>query len=325
MGLTTPGLTTIQHETHIRTDPIAVESNTALESAARFFSKLFDTSDFAPRWRCGNWPPELGWLHIIADGAIFFAYAAIPASLMFFLLRRRDVPFRTIYWLFVAFILSCGITHLIDATMFYYPAYRFLGVMKLVTATVSLFTVFALARIMPEALKIPAVLRAHRDAETELAQRRSKDEKLETARSQLEERGAMLTVRDRRLRRAMNAATAGAVGWKIETGEIEWEVGLRELLGDPPVPSPTNDTWAKLIGPENAERVRAESEHASRTGGQAVIELPVTLASGGRGVIRIRAHADPGAAGESPTMSGLVGVIATDATPEPRQSEAPGR
>jgi hypothetical protein len=30
-------------------------------------TRLFDTSDFPPRWQCGNWTWGHGWLHILSD------------------------------------------------------------------------------------------------------------------------------------------------------------------------------------------------------------------------------------------------------------------
>src|SRR5262245_37820345 len=63
-------------------------------------TQLFDTSGFKARWRCGEWSPLHGWVHIVADLAIFGAYLAIPCVLVYFVLRRRDVPFIPIFWLF---------------------------------------------------------------------------------------------------------------------------------------------------------------------------------------------------------------------------------
>lgn len=278
------------------------------ESVVGFFTHLLDPSGFAPRWQCGVWPAELGWLHIASDSAIFFAYAAIPASLALFLLRRRDVPLRGIYWLFVAFILSCGITHLIDASMFYYPMYRLLGLMKFITAVVSLVTVIALVRIMPVALGLPNILRAHRDAEAELAERRAAQEKLLAARAQLEERGSQLTVRDRRMRRAMAAAHAGAVAWEIETGTLLWEVGVSPLLLAEGHAFAAN--WTELIGAQGAAVLRDAARAALNNREQLVLEIPVALASGKPGVIRIRAHAEAAHQETPAEMAGLVGIIA---------------
>src|SRR5213082_87116 len=100
-----------------------------------FVRRIFDTTGFPPRWNCGNgWTSEQGWLHILSDIAIFGAYTAIPCVLMFFILRRRDIPFPKIFWLFGAFIFSCGFGHLIEAIIFWHPVYRFSGLVKFTTA-----------------------------------------------------------------------------------------------------------------------------------------------------------------------------------------------
>ena len=117
-----------------------------------FISQLLDTSDFMPRWHCGNWTPAHGYLHIFSDLGVWSAYLAIPLVLGFFLLRKRDLPFRSIFVLFGAFIFACGTTHLMDAIIFWWPAYRLSGVIKLATAAVSWATVIALVPITPKAL-----------------------------------------------------------------------------------------------------------------------------------------------------------------------------
>jgi two-component system, cell cycle sensor histidine kinase and response regulator CckA len=113
---------------------------------------IFDSSSFTARWDCGNWPPWLGWLHIVSDLLIWLAYLAIPLILVHFVRRRRDLPFPRLFWLFGAFILTCGTTHLLEAVIFYQPVYRLAGVLKLVTALASWATVLALIPIVPRAL-----------------------------------------------------------------------------------------------------------------------------------------------------------------------------
>ena len=119
--------------------------------------KLFDTAGFMPRWDCGNWSGPHGWTHIIADGAIFGAYTAIPCVLGYFIVRRRDVPFLPVFWLFAAFIFFCGFGHLVEATIFWQPWYRFSGLVKVLTAVVSWATVLALVPILPQALSLPGL------------------------------------------------------------------------------------------------------------------------------------------------------------------------
>src|SRR5689334_22080137 len=119
-----------------------------------FFSNLFTTSDFVPRWMCGNWSPAHGWLHIVSDLGVWSAYVTIPCVLGYFVVRKRDLPFQTIFWLFAAFILACGSTHLMESIIFWWPAYRLAGVIKLFTAIVSWSTVIAIVPIIPQSLSL---------------------------------------------------------------------------------------------------------------------------------------------------------------------------
>jgi PAS domain S-box-containing protein len=154
-----------------------------------FLARLFDTSGFPPRWLCGNWSAGHGWLHVVSDLAIFGAYVAIPCVLLFFLIRKRTLPFRSIFLLFGAFILLCGTTHLAEAAMFWWPAYRLMGVVKLLTAIVSWATVFALVRVTPGLL----AMRTPADLEGEVAARTKAEEALRRANAELEQRVAERT------------------------------------------------------------------------------------------------------------------------------------
>ena len=138
--------------------------------------RLFDTSGFPQRWYCGRWSTELGLLHILSDLAIFAAYAAIPCVLVYFVSRRRDVPFSRIFVLFGCFILACGTSHLVDALMFWWPAYRLLGLVKLCTALISWGTVVALVRVVPAALHLPGIARMN--TELQLAKQQADEANL---------------------------------------------------------------------------------------------------------------------------------------------------
>lgn len=143
-----------------------------------FFQHLFDTTGFPPRWNCGQWTDGHGWLHIISDFAIFGAYAAIPLALAYFIWRRKDVPFIPVFWLFAVFIVSCGFSHLIEATIFWHPWYRLSGVVKAVTAVVSWMTVIALLKVIPTALALPGLARVNRQLTEEIAERKQAENAL---------------------------------------------------------------------------------------------------------------------------------------------------
>ncbi len=117
-----------------------------------FFTHLFDVEGFPPRWYCGSWSEGHGWLHIISDLGVWTAYLAIPLVLWYFVLRRRTLPFRFMFVLFGAFIIFCGTTHLMEAIIFWWPAYRLAGLIKLATAVISWATVIALVPLAPKVL-----------------------------------------------------------------------------------------------------------------------------------------------------------------------------
>lgn len=139
-----------------------------------FFSKLFDTSDWPPRWHCGTWSDFHGWLYIISDLMIWAAYFIIPVLLVRIITRRKDLPFPKIIWLFGAFIILCGTTHLIDAIIFWWPAYRLSALVRFITSIVSLFTVFILYKILPSVF----LLRTVKELEHEIHERKLVEKKL---------------------------------------------------------------------------------------------------------------------------------------------------
>ena len=154
-----------------------------------FLGLLFDTSDFPPRWLCGHWTDAHGWLHILSDLGILSAYLAIPCVLGYFLISRKDLPFRKIFFLFGAFILACGTTHLMEAVIFWWPAYRLAGVIKLLTALVSWATVLALIPIVPRVL----AMRSPEELQREVDARALAESRLTKANDELEKRIAERT------------------------------------------------------------------------------------------------------------------------------------
>lgn len=146
-----------------------------MEQVIDFFRRLLDSDQFMPRWVCGKWTPFHGWLYIVSDITVFLAYMAIPVAMVYFVRKRwGDLPFRQVFWLFIAFIALCGTTHLVDAVIFWVPVYRFNALVLVSTAIVSVITVIAMIKVIPEALayRSPMELQAAVDYKTaELEQR----------------------------------------------------------------------------------------------------------------------------------------------------------
>ena len=68
------------------------------------------------------------------------AYFSIPVALAIFVAKRRDIDFGWIFWAFALFILACGFTHVLSIVTLWMPIYGIEGIVKALTAAVSLFT-----------------------------------------------------------------------------------------------------------------------------------------------------------------------------------------
>lgn len=116
---------------------------------------FFNSEIFMPHGYCFLWQPGILWLHVLSDAGIAAAYFSIPAALVYFTRKRGDLPFRGIFLLFGAFILLCGITHLMSIWVLWHPDYAAEGVVKALTAVVSIVTFFVTLRLIPQALLLP--------------------------------------------------------------------------------------------------------------------------------------------------------------------------
>lgn len=216
----------------------AVKPELQAEGPSVFFSKLFDTSSFPQRWYCGTWSTDVGWLHIISDTAIFGAYFAIPIVLLYFLLQRKDLPFPKIIWLFSAFILFCGFGHLIEAGIFWWPIYRFSGLIKACTAIVSWITVFALIRFLPKALKLPSTALLAQELQ------RSKE----------------------RLDFALDSGQIGVWEWNLKTDTLLWDQRTRQIFNiDPEMRDLYLTDFTQCLHPEDRNEVTNQLEQCIQT------------------------------------------------------------
>src|SRR5260370_21889154 len=77
-----------------------------------FLRKLF-SSDFMPHGYCYLWTPGIIWLHAVSDATIALSYYLIPLGLIYFVRKRRDPPFYSIFLLFRLFTFASGTTPLI--------------------------------------------------------------------------------------------------------------------------------------------------------------------------------------------------------------------
>jgi signal transduction histidine kinase len=117
---------------------------------------ILDAAYLTPHGFCLAWQPSLLLLHVVSDGAIASSYYSIPLALGYFVLRRRDLAFGWVFMLFACFILACGTTHLMDIWTLWHADYLAQGVVKAVTAVLSVLTATALWPLIPQALALPS-------------------------------------------------------------------------------------------------------------------------------------------------------------------------
>lgn len=223
---------------------------------------FFDTGRFPARWHCGGWEDIalLGWMHILSDAAIALAYFSIPVVIVAFIRRRHEVQFPHLFWLFSAFILACGTTHVLDAVIFWYPLYPVAGLAKVATALVSIAALIAIIRVLPKALELPALAQVNRRLEAEIATRMERE-------ATLSAQTAQLAAKDRRL---LAAQVAGRIGdWELGPGQaLIWSDQARTLLAqhfDGGVPTRWDDLLQRYRH-GSGEALRQALDRAQRDG-----------------------------------------------------------
>jgi signal transduction histidine kinase/CheY-like chemotaxis protein len=152
---------------------------------------IFASDGFLPHGLCLSWDPGLIWLHVLADGLIAAAYYSIPAALLVFVLRRQDVPFHWVFLLFGAFILACGTTHVLDVVTLWQPVYALDGLVKALTALVSVPVAATLWWLMPRALALPGLQQlvdANQALTRQVTEREEADRRIRELNASLDER-----------------------------------------------------------------------------------------------------------------------------------------
>lgn len=101
--------------------------------------ELLRTSGYMPRGACGQ--SEFWLLFVnLSDMLIAMAYVAIPLSIMYMWRWRLRFKFEfpvSILVMYALFIAACGLTHIADVLMTWWPAYWFNAVMHALTAIAS--------------------------------------------------------------------------------------------------------------------------------------------------------------------------------------------
>ena len=116
--------------------------------------ELFSSDTFMPHGHCYLWRPSLLWLQVVANGLIGLSYVAISVTIAHLVRRGHYVPFKGMAVAFGVFIVSCGLTHLFDVYVIWYPVYWIDGALRAVTAAASVATALLLPSLVPQAIAL---------------------------------------------------------------------------------------------------------------------------------------------------------------------------
>jgi len=111
--------------------------------------------EYLPHGFCIAWNPQLLAMHVISDLLIAIAYFSIPIGIVYVAKRRPDAELQPIYYLFAAFILACGVTHVMGILTLWVPLYYTQGITKIVTAVVSVATAIYLLPKLKHIMALP--------------------------------------------------------------------------------------------------------------------------------------------------------------------------
>lgn len=153
------------------------------------FWQIFFSSNFIPHGHCYLWQPGLVSLHLVSDLLIALAYYSIPVMLVLFIRCRSDVPFGWMFLMFGMFIIACGTTHIMDVWTLWHPTYWVAGLIKAITAFISVVTALELLTVLPKLLDLPSPrqLEATNIAlQNEVTERKRTEEQLYKIRDELE-------------------------------------------------------------------------------------------------------------------------------------------
>ncbi len=182
-------------------------------------------ANFLPHGYCLLWRPGLLWTLVGSDAIIALSYFSIPITLIYFLRRQPQIQFRAVFAMFAAFILACGLTHLIEIANIWQPLYSLSAGVKAFTAMVSVMTAVALWHLAPE---ISRFIDGHRQLQTDLELRNAElDDALRLARER--EHRAMDS--ENQFRTTQQQAPVGIATVSLEGNFISVNPALANMLG----------------------------------------------------------------------------------------------
>lgn len=194
------------------------------------------TREFMPHGACYLWKPDILLLNVVSDLLIAASYFSIPVALLYLVRKKLNLHFNLVFVMFASFIFACGLTHLSGVWVVWHGNYVLQGLIKAMTAVVSIGTAVALWPLIPRLLRHPNF----DDLAREVAERRLAERRLVKVSLELEDRVKARTIElalsESRYKSLLTAVTgivwstnnkaefvAGQDTWTEYTGQIAEE------------------------------------------------------------------------------------------------------
>lgn len=182
-------------------------------------------TNFLPHGYCLLWRPGLLWTLVGSDLLIALSYFTIPIAILQFARRQPKLHFPAILVLFGAFILACGMTHVLEVVNIWRPMYEISAGTKAFTAIVSVITAIA---VWPMLRDVSKFIDERSRLQDELA---SKNEQLASALSVSEQNKRALERSEKAFRSTLMNAPIGMAMVSVEGTFLMVNKALCEMLG----------------------------------------------------------------------------------------------
>jgi PAS domain S-box-containing protein len=147
--------------------------------------------------------------------------------LIYFVRQRQDTPFQKVFFLFGAFIIACGTTHIMEIWTLWFPTYWLSGGLKAITALISIYTASELVFLIPSALALPSpaqLIVANQALEKEIDDRK----RAENERKQIE---VALRNSEEQFRNAFENASIGMAIVSLDGHWVKVNPALCQIVG----------------------------------------------------------------------------------------------
>jgi PAS domain S-box-containing protein len=138
---------------------------------------------------------RLTWLHAVSGTLIALACFSIPATLLLFLRKRKDLRHGWVFDLFAIFLVFCGLSQAVGVWNLWHSDHWVGAIIRVITAAISIPVAILVVRQVPWALELPTNrdwIKANADLQSEIQSRRDLEMDLRVRESAYREQAELL-------------------------------------------------------------------------------------------------------------------------------------